>query len=189
MPQGCPKNEWNSIFSVNFAQTTAGMVRIRTATINDIEIIRNIAQDVWWPAYSSILSKEQIAYMLELFYTTEIIGRQIQTGQQEYLLLEADGIPVGFASYAPRDENPGVYKLHKLYCKVQVHGKGYGRQLMHAVEDSVKRKGGVRLELNVNRYNPAKMFYEKSGYTILYEEDIDIGNNYLMNDYVMGKDL
>lgn len=165
------------------------MVRIRTATINDIEVIRKIAQDVWGPAYSNILSKEQIAYMLELFYNAEIISRQIQTGEQEYLLLEAEGNPVGFASYAPRDENPGVYKLHKLYCNVQVHGKGYGRQLMHAVENIAKRNGGVRLELNVNRYNPAKTFYEKSGYTILYEEDIDIGHNYLMNDYVMGKDL
>jgi ribosomal protein S18 acetylase RimI-like enzyme len=38
--------------------------------------------------------------------------------------------------------------------------------------------------LNVNRYNPAKDFYEKLGFKIILEEDIPIGQ-YWMNDYVM----
>jgi hypothetical protein len=37
----------------------------------------------------------------------------------------------------------------------------------------------------VNRYNKARQFYEKMGFVVIGEEDIDIGNNYLMNDYIM----
>jgi hypothetical protein len=40
--------------------------------------------------------------------------------------------------------------------------------------------------LNGNKYNKAKFFYEKLGFIITKEEVIDIGNNYIMDDYVMG---
>jgi ribosomal protein S18 acetylase RimI-like enzyme len=39
--------------------------------------------------------------------------------------------------------------------------------------------------LNVNKYNSAKFFYEKLGFTNVKEEVIDIGNGYVMDDYVM----
>jgi ribosomal protein S18 acetylase RimI-like enzyme len=39
--------------------------------------------------------------------------------------------------------------------------------------------------LNVNRNNKALGFYQKFGFVILREEDIDIGNGYFMNDYIM----
>ena len=40
--------------------------------------------------------------------------------------------------------------------------------------------------LNVNKYNKAQFFYQKLGFIITKEEVIDIGNNYIMDDYVMG---
>jgi hypothetical protein len=42
---------------------------------------------------------------------------------------------------------------------------------------------------NVNRYNNALAFYQKLGYEILKEEDIDIGEGFFMNDFVMLKDV
>ena len=64
---------------------------------------------------------------------------------------------------------------------------GYGKALLAAVEDAVKAAGSNILELNVNRNNPAMGFYKKQGFGIIYEEDIQIGNGYEMNDYVMQK--
>lgn len=165
------------------------MVQIRKATPADTGAIRQIAEEIWPIAYISIIGAEQVAYMLELFYNTGTIEQQIKTGEQTYILLEEEGRSVGFAAYSPRAENTGVYKLHKLYCISTLHGKGYGRMLLQAVEKEVLTTGANRLELNVNRHNPASTFYKKLGYTIAYEEDIDIGEGYWMNDYVMGKDL
>ena len=104
-------------------------------------------------------------------------------------LLHEAGEPIGFASYSPRTENPDVYKLHKLYCKVTNQGKGYGKLLVLAVEKAVIAAGKQILELNVNRSNPAISFYEKLGFSISAEEDIPIGNDYWMNDYIMRKEL
>jgi ribosomal protein S18 acetylase RimI-like enzyme len=53
----------------------------------------------------------------------------------------------------------------------------------------VKEKGATTLQLQVNRYNKAKDFYNKLGFTVIEETDFDIGNGYFMNDYVMEKKL
>jgi GNAT superfamily N-acetyltransferase len=102
--------------------------------------------------------------------------------------LEEDGQPVAFAGYSPRGEDPEVYKLHKLYCLPQTQGKGYGKILINEVAAKTLEAGKHLLDLNVNRYNKAKTFYEKMGFKVIYEEDVPIGK-YYMNDYVMRKEL
>jgi len=164
------------------------MYSIRTATINDLETIRQIAEDTWWATYSPILEKEQISFMLGEIYSVEKISSQLKNNIQTYLLLTEDGKPVAFAAYSPRDEDPEIYKLHKLYCLPETQGKGYGKILINEVAKKTLEAGKHTLDLNVNRYNKAKSFYEKMGFAIAYEEDIPIGP-YWMNDYVMRKDV
>jgi len=171
------------------------MYTIQQATINDVETIRALADKTWWDAYSSILDPEQIAYMLGDIYSAEKITSQLKNNTQTYLLLieptrRAGGgdKPVAFAAYSPRDEDAEVYKLHKLYCLPETQGKGYGKILINEVIDKTIKAGKHTLDLNVNRHNKAKSFYEKMGFRVVYEEDIPIGK-YWMNDYVMRKEL
>ncbi len=164
------------------------MYYIRHATINDVETIRQLADKTWWAAYSSILEKEQIAFMLNEIYSPGKITAQLADGSQTYLLLIEDENPVAFAAFSPRENNDEIYKLHKLYCLPETQGKGYGKILIEKVIDEVLNAGIRFLDLNVNRHNKAKTFYEKMGFTIIYEEDIPIGH-YFMNDYVMRKEL
>jgi len=164
------------------------MYSIRQATINDLETIRQIAEDTWWVAYSPILEKEQIRFMLNEIYSVEKISQQLSTCSQIYLLLIEDDKPVAFAAYSPREEDPDIYKLHKLYCLPETQGKGYGKTLVNEVAKKTTEVGKNILDLNVNRYNKAKNFYEKMGFSVAYEEDIAIGP-YWMNDYVMRKEL
>jgi N-acetylglutamate synthase-like GNAT family acetyltransferase len=164
------------------------MYTIRTATINDVETIRQIAEQTWWATYGPILEREQIAFMLGEIYSEVKVRSQIENNLQTYLLLLEDGQPVAFAAYSPREENADIYKLHKLYCLPVTQGKGYGKILINEVAQKTTDAGKHILELNVNRYNNAKSFYEKMGFAIAYEEDIPIGT-YWMNDYVMRKEL
>jgi GNAT superfamily N-acetyltransferase len=164
------------------------MYSIRQATVNDVEPIRQIADKTWWAAYSPILEKEQISFMLGEIYSVEKITSQLKNDTQTYLLLEEEGKPVAFAGYSPREEDPEIYKLHKLYCLPETQGKGYGKILINAVAQKTLEAGKHTLDLNVNRYNKAKNFYEKMGFVVAYEEDIPIGP-YWMNDYVMRKEL
>jgi len=164
------------------------MYTIRQATLNDVETIRLIADETWWHTYGPILEKEQVSFMLNEIYSVDKITAQIKNDTQTYLLLIEDEKPVAFAGYSPRDEDSEIYKLHKLYCLPQTQGKGYGKILINEVAAKTIEAGKHTLDLNVNRHNRAKTFYEKMGFKVAYEEDIAIGP-YWMNDYVMRKEL
>lgn len=163
-------------------------MNIREAAVGDVATIRHIAEQTWRPTYGSILSTEQINYMLAVLYSEEKISKQISTGEQTFILLTEGEYPVAFAAYSPREEEPQIYKLHKLYCLPQTQGKGYGKILIDEVSKRVLSAGKHTLDLNVNRYNNAKTFYEKMGFSVVCEEDIAIGP-YWMNDFVMRKEL
>ncbi len=159
---------------------------IRKAYAGDIPLIRELTYQVWPLTYSHILSKEQIDYMLNLFYNEKILQEQME--QDIEFIIAYDGEqPVGFASFELTA--PTVYKLHKLYVLPSQQGRGTGRFIIDQLTKAMQTKGATALQLNVNRQNNAKDFYEKNGFTVIKEEDIDIGNGYFMNDYVMEKRL
>ena len=57
------------------------------------------------------------------------------------------------------------------------------------VKQSKSERAG-KIELNVNRYNSkALKFYTKMGMKKIFEGDFDIGNGYLMTDYIMSLDV
>lgn len=157
---------------------------LRRASEKDIPLIRDLSNKIWPQTYSTILTTEQIDYMLKMMYSEESLQQQMK--QQHEFIIVNDGVnPVGFASFSLIET--GVYKLHKIYVLPQKQGKGTGRFVINEIIKAMIRKGGTTLQLNVNRNNKAKEFYEKLGFTVIKEEDIDIGNGYLMNDYVMEK--
>ena len=164
------------------------MYPIRKATPGDVGTIREIAEITWRHTYTAILEKGQLDFMLADIYSVEKITSQLKYGTQSYLLVIEDDKPVAFAGYSPREENPEIYKLHKLYCLPGTQGKGYGKILINAVIDKAIEAGKHTLDLNVNRHNKAKNFYEKMGFFVAYEEDVPIGK-YWMNDYVKRKEL
>ena len=155
---------------------------IRTATTKDIPVIQQLAEAIWYPAYGEILQPAQIAYMLRKFYSAEALQEQM-TGGQEFILLLENDIPAGFAAFS--QAATGIFKLNKLYVLPKLQSKGFGALLLAEVITRIASKGARSLTLNVNRYNKAKAFYERHGFVITTEEDIDIGNGYFMNDYVM----
>jgi ribosomal protein S18 acetylase RimI-like enzyme len=161
---------------------------IQNATVNDVETIRQIAQETWYATYLSILTREQLDYMLAEIYSTEKLSAQISNNEQTFLLIKEGNKSVAFAAYSPREEDPEIYKLHKIYCLPETQGKGYGKLLINTICDVVTEAEKHVLELNVNRYNKAKAFYEKMGFKVMYEIDVPVGP-YFMNDYVMRKEL
>lgn len=162
------------------------LMEIRKAYPHDIPLIRDLANQSWPITYSSILSKEQVDYMMELIYSEKSLAAQMEKGHE--FVIAYDGVePVGFASVSLLE--PGIYKLQKLYVLPSEHGKGMGKFILNELIKAMKTKGGRLLKLNVNRFNKARDFYEKLGFTVIGEEDIDIGNGYFMNDYVMKKEI
>jgi ribosomal protein S18 acetylase RimI-like enzyme len=124
-------------------------------------------------------------YMLELFYSVTALRQQMQDGHQ-FIIASENNIPLGFAAYSPKNiQELSVFRLHKIYINPQQQGKGIGKLLLDFIIKDIRPAGATELELNVNRHNKALGFYKKYGFSITREEDIDIGQGYLMNDYVM----
>jgi GNAT superfamily N-acetyltransferase len=167
--------------------SAAAPVTIHPATLADIPTIIELAEATWEPTYRFIISKEQIDYMYRVIYTPASLERQMTEQGHQFLLLLDEGQPGGFASYSAKAE-AGTYHLNKIYILPSHQGRGFGQLLIKAVEEAVQQAGGLVLELNVNRHNPALAFYERQGFQRHHEEDIPIGP-YWMNDYVMRKEL
>jgi len=158
------------------------MLSIQQADTIHIPVIRKLAYDIWPAAYGTILSAGQLEYMLQLIYSEEALARQMKDGQQFYIAY-SNQQPVGFVAFGQYDTI--TYKLHKIYLLPQMQGQGAGKQLLQFVIDKVKENTASTLILNVNRQNPAFYFYKKMGFNIAEEVNIDIGEGYFMNDYIM----
>lgn len=167
--------------------TSAELV-IRFADLDDIPTIGYLAQQIWPETYGSILTSEQLEYMLDMSYSPDSLNDQITKQHHRFLIAELDEDAVGFASFSPAGDE-GVFKLHKIYVHPKTQGLGVGRALLGFVTDQILEEGASTLRLNVNRYNKARQFYEKQGFHITQEVDIEIGNGFQMNDYIMEKPL
>ena len=161
---------------------------IRTADLDDLNTIGYLAYQVWPTAYKDILTFEQLHYMLQHFYSPASLRDQMTKKQHVFLLAETEeDEPVGFASYSQVEE--GIFKLHKLYVLPSTQGKNVGKNLLEVVEEECMEAGGKKLRLNVNRFNKAITFYERLGFKIIKEENVDLGNGVTQDDYVMEKNL
>jgi ribosomal protein S18 acetylase RimI-like enzyme len=159
---------------------------IRIASQQDIPLIRELTFNVWPQTYAAIISQQQIDYMLEMMYSETSLQKQMREGCQ-FIFVYDDTEPVGFAAY--QQIQPGVYKLHKIYILTSQQGKGTGKFVIDHIIHNIKQNGGTALQLQVNRHNKARNFYEKLGFSVIEEADFDIGNGYFMNDFVMEKKI
>jgi diamine N-acetyltransferase len=162
------------------------MLKITNATIADIPLIRQLTFKVWPQTYASILTKEQIDYMLEMMYSESSLKKQMTDGSR-FIFVYDDEEPVGFASY--QEIKPGRWKLHKIYVLMTQQGKGTGKFMIDHIINEISKQQAVSLELQVNINNKAKSFYEKLGFSVRELINLDIGNGFFMNDYVMEKKL
>lgn len=164
------------------------MISIQNNTDLNFTEVRAIAKEVWPIAYGEILSAAQLDYMMEMMYSVSALQQQFENGHHFILAIE-DESPVGFASYEFNYNGISKTKIHKIYILSNQQGKGTGRVLINYITESAQKNNQEALLLNVNKYNIAQHFYKKLGFSISYDEVIDIGQGYVMDDYIMEKPI
>lgn len=163
-------------------------MNIRALKQDELSIVHEIAHATWPDTFKDILSQEQIQYMLNWMYDLKQLENQFNQGHQFYVA-ELEEMPVGFIGIEPNHPEKGLTKIHKIYILPNQQGTGIGKILIEYVKELSIQSEMEGLLLNVNRFNKAVDFYKAIGFNILFEENIDIGNGYLMEDYVMKLDL
>lgn len=152
---------------------------LRKATLEDIPTIQEIAEEAWRPTYGHILTEEQTLYMIPMMYNTELITSQLYN----FFILEESDFAIGYCAFEKLSEIDG--KLHKLYLRPSAKQKGAGSFIINQISQQARELGLESIFLNVNKYNSAVAFYLKRGFIQESELVLDIGNGYVMDDYVM----
>ncbi|HTY86379.1 MAG TPA: bifunctional aminotransferase class I/II-fold pyridoxal phosphate-dependent enzyme/GNAT family N-acetyltransferase [Candidatus Acidoferrum sp.] len=181
---------------------TPHSVRIAAAAETDLPDIAQLAGVIWRACYPGIITHAQIDYMLARMYALDVMREEIRAQAIHYDMLSLDGRPSGFAAYGPTEVGTprrGVrtaqravptFKLHKLYLLPEHQGCGLGSRLLQHVECKVRRLGASRLILAVNKRNAkAIAAYKRNGFGVVESVVTDIGGGFVMDDYVMAKDL
>jgi ribosomal protein S18 acetylase RimI-like enzyme len=165
------------------------MISLKEASIADISTIQDVANKTWPITYGEILSKEQLDYMMDLIYSDESLINQIQKQEQLFYIAYEEASVLAFIGIEHNYKDEAVTRIHKIYILPEAQGKGIGKLLIDAVQKFANENNSTSLSLNVNRFNKALAFYQKLGFEIIAEENIEIGNGYLMEDYKMEKKL
>jgi len=149
-----------------------------------------MAEVIFRRTYASILSPEQIEYMMDMMYSQRSLRSQMTTEGNIFFIAEGEGY-VSYRCQGRAEDGRDLYHLEKLYVMPDSQKRGLGKMLFDTVVDEVRAASGScsRIELNVNRKNPAVSFYEHLGMHKDKQGDFPIGEGYFMNDYIMAIDL
>jgi GNAT superfamily N-acetyltransferase len=155
---------------------------IRPLKAQDISAIQRIAELAWRAHYPGIISLHQIEYMLGWMYSHDQLRNDMKAGVQfagAYIEEEL----LGFAGWELVD--PQTAYLHKLYLIPDMIGVGLGSQTLNWVKREAKEAGAKQLKLAVNKSNlKAIKAYERNGFSQLESVCNDIGQGFVMDDYI-----
>ena len=154
------------------------------ATLADIPLLQTLARAIWRAHFPGIISVEQIEYMLDRMYATEVITKEIHAGICWELIRDGEEA-VGFLSYS-HDPTAARLRLHKLYIQVERHGQGLGRASLNHVMEIAAALGAQEVSLFVNKKNQkAIRVYERAGFAIAESVINEFGGGFVMDDYRM----
>jgi len=161
--------------------------RIAEIASEELILVHQLSYTIWPVCYANIISEKQIAYMLEKIYSLPALKRSMEEGQR-FLVAFHESDPVGYSGFEKDQNQPHRFKLQKLYVLPHLHGLGMGKALFLRTQSVAIAGGCTSLFLQVNKKNPAVEFYRKLGMSIKEEAIVDIGNGFVMDDYIMQLD-
>ena len=160
---------------------------VEVHTQQQIEAVAALADEIWHEWFPSILSTEQIDYMVDKFQSARAMTEQIANGYTYYILRKGDA-RIGYT--AIRHDPDGRLFLSKIYIKKEYRGNGYAREVFAFLKDYCREHGLSAIWLTVNKHNDNSIaVYKKSGFRIIGEDVTDIGNGYVMDDYFFQLDV
>jgi len=168
---------------------TDGDIRIEPLREEDIPALVALARDTWMKHYTSIITLAQIEYMLAQRYSRDVILGQLLEPGIWWDKLSLDGELAAFAQYE-WGKVPGTIKIDKLYARHDLRGRGMGSTLLRHIEQEARARSCSRLLLQVNKSNASAIgAYCKNGFEVIESAIFDIGNGFVMDDFIMAKQL
>jgi diamine N-acetyltransferase len=159
------------------------MLQLKKATNADLPIIENLARDIWQDHYVPMIGQAQVDYMLARFYSAEAIAKQTEEGQVFWMILK-DNHPEGYIAISKKED--GSYFLNKFYLSTALQGRGIGATIFSEILHLYRDCSTIRLQVNKKNYKSIN-FYFKVGFIIESLLVLDIGEGFVMDDFIMVK--
>ncbi len=155
--------------------------------VNNNNLIRTLSQasiEIFKEHYIPILGDQQVEYMIGLFHTPSAIKRQMSEGCNFYLVF-SNTTPCGFFGI---EKHGARIFLSKLYLAKHYRNEGTGRRMLKKIIELSEKETAIYL--TVNKHNDSSLgFYIHEGFKKIGDLVTDIGNNYVMDDYIMEKKI
>lgn len=159
----------------------------RSATVNDVALIQQLANQIWHDYYPIMISVAQVDYMLDMIYSTEKLIIDITQQRIIFTVFESQQQAEGFLGCVLK---PDEVFVNQVYLKTAYHGRGWGQQMLHYAEQFALQHQRSSLSLRVNKDNvKAIQAYKRAGFEQVEALCTEIGNGFVMDDYVMRKSL
>lgn len=156
---------------------------IQVKTDEQLKALAEKANIVWHEFFPCILTEGQIDYMVEKFQSYDAMKNQMENDGYEYYFITADDIILGYTGI--KKEADRLF-LSKLYLLKENRGKGYASEAFKFLINYCKENGLKSIYLTVNKQNEHTIaVYKKKGFEVIDTQVADIGNGYVMDDYIM----
>jgi ribosomal protein S18 acetylase RimI-like enzyme len=147
--------------------------------------VTELAHVIWHQHYTPIIGRAQVAYMLAEGYNADALRAQVAAGTR-FTLARLGSRFVAFAGLSPDPAVPDNAWLDKLYVHANARHYGIGRALVAHAARQAGASGADTLRLRVNRHNTESIAaYRRLGFESDGEDVKDIGNGFVMDDYIM----
>lgn len=147
------------------------------------EILAGLAEEIWSEYFTPLIGSEQTRYMVENFQSPSAISQQIADGFR-YFLVSLSAQPIGYMAVKPEKYTEKLF-LSKFYLKADYRGCGYARRMSDYLKNLAFSQGLREIYLTVNRHNHTAInAYRALGYVQSGEQVKDIGNGFVMDDYI-----
>jgi GNAT superfamily N-acetyltransferase len=157
------------------------------ATIQDVPVLRRLADRIWRVSYAGTISDAQMEYMLAWMYSEETIKHEL-ADDVHWEIVRHDGNDAGYFSMTFASD--GIAKLNKLYLVPELQGRGLGQVILARVFSLAAQHGACEVRLQVNKGNTrAQSAYERFGFRRVEAAVFDIGGGFVMDDYIMARSV
>ncbi|RDB71363.1 GNAT family N-acetyltransferase [Eggerthella sinensis] len=158
-------------------------------TDDDRARLAALADEIWHEYWPALIGPEQTDYMVASFQSLEAIERDMREHAYEYWFMRAEdgGRIVGYTGGHAEPETNRFF-ISKVYLLADERGKGFASKAIAFYERLCRERGFEAMYLTVNKHNDLGIrAYLGKGFQTIDAVETDIGNGFIMDDYIMEK--
>lgn len=159
-------------------------------TDEQVHQLADIAGSIWREYWPALIGADQTEYMVQQFQSYEAISRDMAHAAYEYWFIVADKGDateriVGFTGGHNEPETNRFF-ISKIYLLKEERGKHFASNVISFYNDLCIDRGLHAMYLTVNKHNNLGIrAYEGKGFTTIDAVETDIGQGFIMDDYIM----